>query len=100
MRWLARRRTAALWRAIQASDAGALVKLLGQGADVDARDADDVTPLHVAARWGHAELAKLLLERGGDVDAEERFGGTPLSLAEQFGYTEVAALLRQHEAEE
>ena len=36
------------------------------GASVDAPEADlgELTPLMVAAQWGHARVAKLLIEKG------------------------------------
>ena len=39
--------------------------LFRRGADVNARNQDDVTPLHFAAQRGHAETADLLREHGG-----------------------------------
>jgi ankyrin repeat protein len=67
MRWLARRRTAALWRAIQASDAGAVVKLLlERGADVNAKDDDRKTPLSLAEEEGHSDVADLLRQHGAE----------------------------------
>lgn len=42
---------------------------------------DEETPLHVAARLGHVELADLLLRRGADPDARDAEGWTPLLAA-------------------
>ena len=49
--------------------------------------------LHVAARQGHTEIAKLLLSHHAPVDPRDPLGGTPLHLAAQYGHDEVAALL-------
>src|SRR5438034_6447570 len=39
-------------------------------AAVNARAADDFTPLHLAAFFGHAEAVRMLLDAGADGDAE------------------------------
>ena len=44
--------------------------LLKHGADVNAATALGHTALHIAAKRGHAEVARLLLDRGADVEAE------------------------------
>jgi uncharacterized protein len=59
---------------------------------------DGWTPLHLAAFFGHRELAQLLLERGADVNARsksERFAreNTPLHAAAANRQVEVAELL-------
>jgi ankyrin repeat protein len=67
--------------------------LLDQGADINAQARSAfgggtyrmgrMTPLHVAATRGRAELARLLIARGADVSArDERRGLTPRGLAE------------------
>ncbi|MCE5319046.1 MAG: ankyrin repeat domain-containing protein [Parachlamydia sp.] len=43
--------------------------LLRYGAEVDARDKGDYTPLHLTGRWGRADFARLLLSRGASVYA-------------------------------
>ena len=40
--------------------------LIERGADIDARDDDQRTPLHVACDNGHTEVAMALMERGAD----------------------------------
>ncbi|MGO8926242.1 MAG: ankyrin repeat domain-containing protein, partial [Limisphaerales bacterium] len=54
------------------------------------------TPLHLAARLGHKDVAELLLASKADVNAKDNGGQTPLHLAVVFGHKDVAELLRQH----
>lgn len=53
----------------------------------------DWTPLHVAAAYGHRDVAELLLANKADVDARDNAGTTPLEWAAVEGYKAVAALL-------
>ena len=39
-------------------------QLIRQGADVNARSNDGMTPLAIASFWGYADIVKLLLEKG------------------------------------
>lgn len=43
--------------------------LLQRGAQANGRDFEERTPLHLVARLGYADIAKLLLDSGADVDA-------------------------------
>jgi len=52
--------------------------LLDHGADVEARDENDLTPLHMAANNGQLAAARLLLERGAIISAPSKSGKTPL----------------------
>ncbi|OXV07870.1 hypothetical protein Egran_04368 [Elaphomyces granulatus] len=56
------------------------------------------TPLHVAAKWGHVRVVKLLVENGADVHAEDQHGRTSLHWAARYGWMSVAQLLIQHGA--
>jgi FOG: Ankyrin repeat len=49
--------------------------LIGHGADVNARNEDGITPLHLAA-W--PEMAELLIASGADLEARNNQGYTPL----------------------
>ena len=55
--------------------------LLQHGANVDARDKNQYTPLHFAAQYGQIEVAKLLLDYGANKDLEDQYGWTPLHIA-------------------
>ena len=57
--------------------------LLDAGASARARAELDVTPLEMAAEFGHAEVAEVLLAHGADVNAknEYEYGLTPLMAA-------------------
>jgi ankyrin repeat protein len=56
-------------------------ELLDSGADVNARDVFDGTPLIMAALHGHIDIAKLLLDKGADIEARDNQGHTAISYA-------------------
>jgi hypothetical protein len=72
--------------------------LLGAGADPNARQPGDETPLHWAASSDDADVAEALIVGGADIEAPDGSIGTPLDNA--IGYTcwHVAALLLAHGA--
>ena len=57
------------------------LKLIEQGADVNAAQADGATPLHWAAYKLDADLVERLLKRGAKAATQNRFGATPLGEA-------------------
>jgi hypothetical protein len=63
---------------------------------VFSRDNDGATPLHMAAYWGHKDVAELLLANRPEVNAKDTDGETPLHMAVAGGHEDVAELLRQH----
>ena len=70
----------------EASAAGELdrvERLLQEGADVHATSADGWTPLHLAAHFGHVQVAERLLAHGADVAARSTnpSANTPLHAA-------------------
>ena len=67
--------------------------LLEKGAEVNAKGYTGATPLLIAAKTDHPEVAKVLLEKGAAVDAKNDNGDTPLSIATQNGHLEVVKLL-------
>lgn len=60
-----------LIEAAERGDAEAVRRLLGEGASVDARDANGRTALVAAAYGNHLEAAEALIEAGADVNAKD-----------------------------
>ena len=52
--------------------------LLDKGADINALDEDECTPLLIAVHHGHAASVDTLLHRGADPDIPDWYGRTPL----------------------
>ena len=69
--------------------------LIGHGADVNLRCANERTALHEAARLGRRDIVKLLLVSGAHPDPKSSYGFTPLALAAQSGHTKIMELLLQ-----
>ncbi len=61
--------------------------------DLNKKDFQGNTPLHLAIIQNHAEWAGILLERGAKPDEKNDNGNTPLHLAAFFGREEIAAML-------
>lgn len=59
---------------------------LSQGANVNARNHINATPLHFAAHSGHLEIVRELLYRGASVDVQDNNLLTPLILAAYRGH--------------
>ena len=73
--------------------------LIANGAEVNAKDEDGVTPLHRTTEINATETAALLLKNGADVNAKNNAGSTPLHFAALENATETAALLLKNGAE-
>jgi hypothetical protein len=74
-------------------------RLLDRGADVNARDDDDWTPLYSAALNGRLDFVQLLLDHGAAIEPLTDIGRTPLYQASEKGHVDVVRLLLEHGAD-
>jgi len=88
-----------IWTAAGAGNIEAVKQHLAKGVDVDAKNKDEATALHVAAFLGQYEVAELLIQKGADVNVSDDDGGTALHAAAFLGQYEVAKLLVQKGAD-
>ncbi|KAL8850379.1 MAG: hypothetical protein Q9221_004699 [Calogaya cf. arnoldii] len=83
----------------------AIVQLLANaGVDLDYQDDQGETALHLAARFGHVECARVLIEGSGSQQAnielaENLFGWTPLFVASVEGHLRIVELLVDAQAD-
>ena len=66
---------------------------MDNGADVNAKNYYQQTPLHYAVSSGHAGAAKVLLDNGADVNAKDNLQRTPLHLATKNEDVDAAKIL-------
>lgn len=92
----------ALVAAVKAGDRAAVERLVAAGANLDEQVPvvgsldDHYTPLGIAAREGHIEIARLLLDAGADPTRMiGLMGGTALHDATYFGHADIVRLLAE-----
>ncbi|XP_020220589.1 integrin-linked protein kinase 1 [Cajanus cajan] len=79
-------------------DVDGIREVLESGVNVNFRDIDYRTALHVAACEGFTEVVEFLLQKGAEVDAKDRWGSTPLADAIFYKKNDVIKLLEKHGA--
>ncbi len=73
-------------------------RLLSEGADINDRASNGMTPLILASWMGHTKVVELLLRKGADVNAKSNIGSTALKLATERGHKKIIALLQKYGA--
>ena len=90
----------ALHASIVRGDTLTTLKLIEQGADLEAKDPSaGASPLHYAVMTGRLSIIELLLARGADARSLARNGSAPLHTAVRHHRLEVAEMLIEHGAE-
>ena len=89
----------ALLMAVASRSESMVVLLIDNGADVNAKGESQETALHLAAFYGDAQIAQVLLKAGADANAiGYRHDDTPLQVAALHGHADVVKLLLAHGA--
>ena len=79
--------------AARVDDLAGVQALLDSGADVNAKDENDMTALHWTAEKGHEVVVYLLISEGADVNAKDENDMTALHWTAHKGHWEIAELL-------
>lgn len=77
----------------------AVLVLLENGVDINARDPQGQTALHVAATYSNPEVIKVLLQNGAQVDCRDSHGYTPLLTANVLYDGKSVRILLEHGAD-
>ena len=88
-----------LFQAIQEASPARIEALLSEGADVNARDNNGLTPLMVVAFLGRVDIVRLLLQKGADVNARDLQGEGALIKASAAGREKIVRLLLEKGAD-
>jgi hypothetical protein len=88
-----------LIKAVKSRDIKKVKELLEKGANPNAKDNYESTPLHYAAQVGSSDIAMLLINKGANVNAKSCTGHTPLHVAAISGNVPVVELLLESGAD-
>lgn len=70
-----------------------LVNKLINVSDLEKKDEYGYTPLHIASKFNHFDIAKLLISKGAEVNTLDKYFDTPLLDSVKKGYTLMSELL-------
>ncbi|XP_051784733.1 ankyrin repeat domain-containing protein 7-like [Erpetoichthys calabaricus] len=90
-----------LHHAAAASDialAARLLEIKTMAKNIDFKNRDLYTPLHLAVAWNHKEMVEFLLKMGADINSVSVYKRTPLMFAAIYGYPSIVKLLLQYNA--
>jgi hypothetical protein len=92
----------AIYKVVKDGNVSGLRKLLETHDDVTERGVcgwKGLKALHVAGKYGHVDVAKLLIQNGAGVNAVDKDNWTSLHVTTWYGHVDVAKLLIQKGAE-
>lgn len=76
--------------AIERGDLDSVTKYIKSGGDLERKDWDQCTPLHIACAGGFTQIVQLLISKGANINARTRIEHTPLHLACRYGHLTIA----------
>jgi ankyrin repeat protein len=82
-----------LIEAVNSGDVARLSAALAEGAALEPRDSAGRTPLLLATRANHVEIARLLIAAGADVNAKDSIRDTPFLYAGAEGRNDILRLI-------
>ncbi|KAK9150734.1 hypothetical protein Syun_009043 [Stephania yunnanensis] len=83
---------------VNEGDVEGINELLDEGVNVNFKDIDRRTALHIAACQGRTDVVDLLVRRGAEIDPKDRWGSTPLADAIFYKNHDVIKLLEKNGA--
>lgn len=78
--------------AVRVNDLQLLNQLLNEN-NIDEKDEYGYTPLHIAARFNHFDIAKVLISKGAEINSFDNYFDTPLIDSVKKEYTFMSELL-------
>lgn len=87
-----------LHSASKRGDTDVFERLLVAGADINARDSRDRTPLLCATDSGNLDIVEILLTLGANVNAAQKDGATALHVATKKGHSTIVEMLLEYGA--
>jgi ankyrin repeat protein/beta-lactamase regulating signal transducer with metallopeptidase domain len=78
---------------INSGDIEQVKLLISQGADINVKNSNGLTPLYLASQEGRKDVVELLIDNGADINAKNNNGITPLHRAAREGHKDVVELL-------
>lgn len=82
-----------LLEAVQEGDTARIRELLSSGAELETRDSSESTPLLIATRANHIEVARILINANADVNAKDNIDDTPFLYAGAEGRNEILKMI-------
>ncbi|MDG7052918.1 MAG: ankyrin repeat domain-containing protein, partial [Wolbachia endosymbiont of Alcedoecus sp.] len=79
--------------AAKGGDLNKVIDLISKGANVNVKDNNDDTPLHLAT--GYLDVVKYLISKGANINAKCKAGKTPLDIAAYQKLSDVVEYLKQ-----
>ncbi|WP_425385139.1 ankyrin repeat domain-containing protein [Wolbachia endosymbiont (group B) of Schoenobius gigantella] len=79
--------------AAKGGDLNKVIDLISKGANVNVKDNNDDTPLHLAV--GYLDVVKYLISKGANINAKCKAGATPLDIAAYQKLSDVVEYLKQ-----